>query len=372
MIVNLLINRDRHRKFQFSPILLFFLIKYLSRESPGKTSTVIFDRQDVSNKETTSAFSGTGFLNFRSYFSLGTSEASSKSTSTKRLVVPVEPDSASNNNYTPNNTDHSGDSTQGNGRQQRFSMSQIAAQTNRRSEVTAASIFTFQFPVNILSLFQDTSSSNASTTTNNTTSPENLMQIENSSNPVIERSTSRDRTNSPSKRINGGGGVYPTKIKEILPKALTLMDKNGRIFNSLEIFGLGSMNEGGSNVTVGSPMDTSSLDDPTATNKLSAVKGPEAAPSHKERSSVGRSVSNDSEHYRPNSVRPTTSADADLEAGRANSEENNTNNNDEAAATPSVPITPSTSAIFQGGKFTKEECVVCLTDPKNVVLIPCR
>lgn len=282
-------------------------------------------------------------MNFRSYFSIGTSESQSRSLSgSKGLVAPIEAE-------TPGNqyTDHSGDTSSS---RNRLSMSQIAAQTNRKSEVTAVSIFTFQFPVNISSLFQDAPTSQPADSSDST-------------NPVIERSSSTSPTNQrkSSKSVNR---LVPsaTRTKEVLPKALTLMDKNGRIFNSLEIFGLASLNEGGSNVTVGSPMDTNALDDPTD-EKQAVVKGPE---------STMKSRSNDSEFsFRPNSVKPTASTDGDLEAGR-NTDNSNTGADPAATEAASVPITPSTSAIFQGGKFTKEECVVCLTDPKNVVLLPCR
>ena len=300
------------------------------------------------------------------------------------MVVPLEsPGTATQGKKEVNNHGyHATESTDSEGNGQKRLL------IPHQSELTDVSLFTFQFPVNILSLFP---------AENNTT------------NPVIERSASTSSTGSHSKRGSKAQNKIhhtksstpapppntnqpysgPPQSKDVWPKELTIMDKHGKLYNSLEVFGLASMNEGGSNITVGSPV---TVPNDSTTAKVSSVNQPSLTTSsspenpsrltNRNRSSDTMSGEN---HRNQNSSTttvvlrsPASSHEIDVELGSVVSSTNNNlpsesnHQNPPTEAEPPVPITPSTSAIFQGGKYLKEECVICLTDPKNVVLLPCR
>ncbi len=180
----------------------------------------------------------------------------------------------------------------------------------RKSEVANGNIYVFQFPLKIRSLFENIANSTPS-------SP------------------------SDDKRDKDNNGRRRSKIlsKEVYPKDLILMDKLGKLYTSQEIFGLGGV-EGGSSASTANAEDGS---------KAKAVDISPASP-------PARNVSTTSQSK-------ALVGEGDIESsGNATKE----SNSEEPTATQ------STRAVFQGGKFVREDCVVCLTDPQSIMLLPCR
>ena len=219
----------------------------------------------------------------------------------------------------------------------------------RKSEVTGVSIFTFQFPLRMASLF-------ASSVPVPATDPEA------STNPVVKnsRNSTPNKTRKQSTSSNPSSPTQQRRLmKEILPRELIIMDKTGKIFNSLEIFGLGG--DGQPPLPVVQPAPTTDENEDDNQSIVSSQS--------KSKGNTNRTRSNDSgdnnstrRSSTQNATRPPSTTDGgDIETGNVKTEEN-----------PPPIITPSTSAIFQGSKFVKEDCVICLTEPKNIVLLPCR
>jgi hypothetical protein len=105
-----------------------------------------------------------------------------------------------------------------------------------------------------------------------------------------------------------------------------LLDDECRLFSSMEIFGLG---------TIGSPVAASS------SSSRSPVDTVAMTPSSVEMTRQGSKTSLSIDSSEPDAPVESTSLIGD-------------------------------HAITAGGKFVEEECVVCLTDPKKVLLLPCR
>jgi hypothetical protein len=129
----------------------------------------------------------------------------------------------------------------------------------------------------------------------------------------------------------------------LVPTELTVLDFQCNMYQSLEVFGLSSVtssNSGGASSGDGSSSCQATTRAPTTT----AVAGTDT-------------------------VKQSASAAAD--AADAFTPESSANNTAEAGGNNANGAT-SNSTVCTGGVFVKEDCVVCLTDPKQVLLVPCR
>jgi hypothetical protein len=143
----------------------------------------------------------------------------------------------------------------------------------------------------------------------------------------------------------------------LLSAELMLFDSIGNMFNAQEIFGLGS-----------SSTATTTGDDAVATGDyvMNAAKevGEQAMQAVSSMASAvadafGGGSGGSPSNRAVSDANPTAAAAADAEQGSG------------AATSPAAPITCSNGAVV-GGRYTEEECVVCMCEPKSVVLLPCR
>jgi hypothetical protein len=338
------------------------------------------------------------FNNIGQYFSLSTETY-------RRPETPVFPlEQAAANNQSNTSESEGGDPSQ-----PKSPSSTSVKSPLHKSEITGMSIFTFQFPLQISALFGGASA---------TSSQNNPNLLQEASNPVVERSSPPDSNNNNNmthRRKSADGGKQSSSSssrskhssppltttssphsgkrlsKDILPKELIILDKNGKLYSSLEIFGLS-----GDHVPI--PMSPAVPPAPvkqvtyqagddysvvsTSSQKLSAVK-PAETTARGYNTVTNRSRSNDSGENTAGGRGPQTRSVVVKPAAQSISEQPQQHQQPDIEAggdghgetgepTPPVIVTPSTSAIFQGGKFKKEDCVVCLENPMNIVLLPCR
>jgi hypothetical protein len=401
--------------------LINFLFSFFSRRSEGESSSSkpLSRGTNIFNSSSNIPKSPGGndakppsrgfFNNIGQYFSLSTETY-------RRPETPVFPleQAAANNQSNTSESEGGGDSSQ----QPKSPSSTSVKSPLHKSEITGMSIFTFQFPLQISALFGGGSSATASAAA----SANNPNLLQEASNPVVERSSppeSNNNNNTTHRRKSADKGKQSSSTsssssrskhpsptgtttassphsgkrlsKDILPKELIILDKNGKLYSSLEIFGLSGdhvpipMSPAPAPVAPVKQVTYQAGDDysivSTSSQKLSSVK-PAETTARGYNTVTNRSRSNDSgenaaaggggrgsgPQTRSVVVKPASEQQQhqpDIEAG-------GDGNAETGETTPPVIVTPSTSAIFQGGKFKKEDCVVCLENPMNIVLLPCR
>lgn len=230
------------------------------------------------------------------------------------------------------------------------------------------------------------------------------------------------------------GGTEVARKKELHPRDILLVDGHGHLYLSQEVFGLGAVpvappvtptppvsepttNHNGSsavssNGSSSPPIVNTGYRAATTSNNSNAQLSPDTLLSHHARvapfpttphtsSSTNATTSTGSTYpstppkaaalgYRSANTGPATpGVTAAGTAGTAtetatrspttteNAQHNHnpsssaadTNNNSSSISSSSVS---SSLAMAQGGKYVVEECVVCMTDPKEILLLPCR
>jgi hypothetical protein len=192
---------------------------------------------------------------------------------------------------------------------------------------------------------------------------------------------------TPSANSDKQGG-YRQK-KDLHPKELIVIDKHGQVYNSVEVFGLGVANEvssAGSN-----PVS------PTLPNgAVGALFSPPAVfntfapslslPNSSHASTPSEMLSHPTrvapEAFGNHSAASRASLLQNQDAMELNNiiqsqERENPGHQPSSAAETGKDASPTSGAVSslalaQGGKYLAEECVVCLTDPKEILLLPCR
>lgn len=231
--------------------------------------------------------------------------------------------------------------------------------------LAAGVVYSFQLPVHLPKFFRDATPAAA---------PSVSVEAGKIGGSGTQKREATTKRNGPPKAVVAAPAPASLAPKLPLrralhPRELLLIDTQGRVYLSAEIFGLGAMNESdsGEHNTNGPPIPSPSA----------GGKGPPFGD--------GAPVSASSAVVLPisgvNAIRVTPTAATTT--GSNGTIDNNTNdsNNVEAveqreggtvAATAAAPVVVSSLNAAQGGKYLHEECVVCLTDPKEVLLLPCR
>jgi hypothetical protein len=177
------------------------------------------------------------------------------------------------------------------------------------------------------------------------------------------------------------------KRRALHPRELLLVDTQGRVYLSAEIFGLGAMNESDSGeyntngpapsaaadvtaapetsgMTTGKGYGQGSVQQsPTVVLPNSGVNATRVLPTAA--GSTNRDTGTDS--YIASTNGSSSTAGGELQGEQQQGADAAT-----AATADAAPVVVSSLNAAQGGKYLHEECVVCLTDPKEVLLLPCR
>ncbi len=154
-----------------------------------------------------------------------------------------------------------------------------------------------------------------------------------------------------------------TAQKNLYPKDLFFIDHRGQLLHSLEIFGLNPVNAADSTETVAQPpiqeSSPSSADGLSISGTIASKPISSGSPGNTARIAPV----DDEKTYNQSLPFPQ---DRTLNG-------NNTASSSSVAPAPPSP-SPSTDALLisQGGKFPKDECVICLTELREIMLLPCR
>lgn len=237
------------------------------------------------------------------------------------------------------------------------------------SQVAPAVVFSFPVPRHLPSLFPAATTSAASSTAAAAPSPP--------------------------------GAPKPRARRDIHPRDVITIDTRGRLYTSMEIFGLGALPHAQSAApSTGADAAAAPASAPASAGALSprtAVAAPAPAPP------TATFLAPETLSNHPSRVTPVSSPSPSLrhhsgeialrdsdavelshivgDRGAANSQQvrpagpsgaTSDDANGNAAAAPAAAPAVSSLALAQGGTFSGEECVVCLTDPKEILLLPCR
>lgn len=198
--------------------------------------------------------------------------------------------------------------------------------------------------------------------------------------------------NMPTNAKSNSATAGPAKRmkKDLYPKEVLVVDRNGQVYNSLEVFGLGAVSHNeessstsaspslsggnspmiGSNGAVAAPLPLSSPMPHTPHHILA----PETLLGHPNRVTPAESVSSHSRPLQLNDItmgelnRVVQSSERDNPGHPATATSHRASADDNKATSADA----SSLALAQGGAYLSEECVVCLTDPKEILLLPCR
>lgn len=148
--------------------------------------------------------------------------------------------------------------------------------------------------------------------------------------------------------------VPPPNIM-LLSVELMLFDGIGNMFNAQEIFGLGTSSSSAAVVTTDDAVGGESVINVAKEAGEQAMQAVSSMASAVADAFIGSSGSSSNR----------TVSDASPAAAQAAKQGSS------SSATSPAPITCSNGAVV-GGQYTEEECVVCMCEPKSVVLLPCR
>eukprot|EP01033_Poteriospumella_lacustris_P009520 gene9519-6823_t len=202
-----------------------------------------------------------------------------------------------------------------------------------------------------------------------------------------------------------GAAPKPRVRRDIHPRDVITIDTRGRLYTSMEIFGLGALPHAEATATsTGADAAAAPASPPASMSPRSAVAAPAPAPptatflapetlsNHPSRVTPMASPSTSLRHQsgemalrdsdavelshivgdrgtaNPQQVRPAGPSAATVDDSNGTAAAASA----AAAAAPTAAPAVSSLALAQGGAFSGEECVVCLTDPKEILLLPCR
>lgn len=153
--------------------------------------------------------------------------------------------------------------------------------------------------------------------------------------------------------------------KDVYPKDLYIMDLHGRVYNAMEVFGLNAVND-----QANKPTTAVSPERPSSASSRGSGPSTKSSPKGSKRIAATDDDQSSQSSNDVSTIEPAEIRVRGVKRTKVADEENATSGTGDNAAQNNT--TSPGLMISQGGKFPRDECVVCLTEAKEILLLPCR